>query len=137
MLERARARGVHLLGHRDDVDALYAAMDVFVLASHREGFPRAAMEATAMGLPVVATDIRGCRQVVDPDVTGLLVPVRDPGALAQTLLELGADPPRRRALGAAGRARALEHFDERRVVATVLDTYRAVADRKGVNRRGF
>ena len=59
-------RGVVFLGHRDDVDRLYAAMDVFVLASRREGFPRAAMEATAMGLPVVATDIRGCREVVDP-----------------------------------------------------------------------
>ena len=68
---RAREHGVRFLGHRDDVDALYAAMDVFVLASHREGFPRAAMEATAMGLPVVATDVRGCREVVDDGVTGI------------------------------------------------------------------
>ena len=51
-------------GMRDDVERLYAAMDVFALPSHREGFPRAAMEAAAMGLPIVATDIRGCRQVV-------------------------------------------------------------------------
>ena len=75
MVDAARARGAQFLGHRDDVDALYAAMDVFVLASHREGFPRAAMEAAAMGVPVVATDIRGCRQVVDDGVNGVLVAV--------------------------------------------------------------
>ena len=56
------------------MERLYAAMDLFVLASYREGFPRSAMEAAAMGLPIVATDIRGCRQVVDHGRTGLLVP---------------------------------------------------------------
>ena len=80
LVEAAAADGVRFLGMRDDVDRLYAAFDVFVLPSHREGFPRAAMEAAAMGLPVVATDIRGCRQVVDDGVTGMLVPVADPVA---------------------------------------------------------
>ena len=129
-LERARANGVQLLGQRDDVDALYAAMDVFVLASHREGFPRAAMEAAAMGLPIVATDIRGCRQVVDPGATGLLVPVGDPGALAAALRTLVDDPGLRTALGRAGRERAQERFDEQRVVDVVMGTYRDVARRK-------
>jgi glycosyltransferase involved in cell wall biosynthesis len=69
--------------------------------------------------------------VVDPGVTGVLVPVRDPAALAGALRTL-ADPDRRRALGAAGLERAHREFDERRVVDTVLDTYRAVARRKGV-----
>ena len=64
ILEAARRRGVVLAGHRDDIETLYAAMDVFVLPSHREGFPRVAMEAAAMSLPVVTTDVRGCRQVV-------------------------------------------------------------------------
>jgi glycosyltransferase involved in cell wall biosynthesis len=130
-LARARVHGVRFLGHRDDVDALYAAMDVFVLASHREGFPRAAMEAAAMGLPVVATDVRGCREVVHDGVTGSLVPVDDPAALAEALRAL-QDPGLRRALGAAGRTRARQHFDERRVVEIVLDAYRRVARRKGV-----
>src|SRR6478736_3117230 len=75
------------LGHRDDVDDLYGAMDLFVLASYREGFPRAAMEAAATGLPIVATDIRGCRQVVDHGVNGLLVPVRDSTALGAAIEE--------------------------------------------------
>jgi len=136
LVETAAARGVRFLGQRDDVDRWYAAMDAFVLASHREGFPRAAMEAAAMGLPVVATDVRGCREVVDPGVTGELVPVRDPGALAGALQALsGVD--RRRALGAAGLERAHLHFDERRVVDTVLDTYRTVARRKGVDLNGL
>jgi glycosyltransferase involved in cell wall biosynthesis len=128
----ARARGVQFLGQRDDVEALYSAMDLFVLASHREGFPRAAMEAAAMGLPVIATDIRGCRQVVDDGTTGLLVPVRDAAALARAIGELGADAPRRRSMGAAARARAESHFDERTVVSIVLETYRDVGRRKGL-----
>src|SRR5690606_15035312 len=64
VVERAERAGVRFLGMRKDMEDLYTAMDLFVLASHREGFPRAAMEAAAMGLPVIATDIRGCRQVV-------------------------------------------------------------------------
>jgi glycosyltransferase involved in cell wall biosynthesis len=132
MVEAARARGVEFLGHRDDVDALYAAMDVFVLASHREGFPRAAMEAAAMGVPVVATDIRGCRQVVDDGVNGLLVGVGRPAALADAIRALGDDPDRLHAAGTAGRRIAIERFDERRCVQIVLDTYRAVAQRKGI-----
>ena len=63
VIESAKRFGVRFLGMRTDIDRLYTAMDLFVLPSHREGFPRAAMEAAAMGLPVVATDIRGCREV--------------------------------------------------------------------------
>jgi glycosyltransferase involved in cell wall biosynthesis len=115
---------------RDDVDRLYGAMDLFVLPSWREGFPRAAMEAAASGLPVVASDVRGCRQVVDHGVTGLLVPVRDGAALADAVRSLGEDPDRRRRMGEAAVRRAGERFDERQVVDIVLDTYRRVAGRK-------
>ncbi len=132
VLERARGLGVRFLGQRDDVDALYAAMDLFVLPSHREGYPRAAMEAAAMGLPIVATDVRGCREVVDAGVNGLLVEARNPLALAGALRQLVDDPALRRAMGRASRTRALDHFDERDVVRIVLDTYRSVAARKGL-----
>jgi glycosyltransferase involved in cell wall biosynthesis len=130
LVERARDRGVVFLGQRDDVDRWYSAMDVFVLASHREGFPRAAMEAAAMGLPIVATDVRGCREVVTSGVTGTLVPARDAPALQHALVPL-ADADRRRQMGAAGARRAREQFDERRVVDIVLDAYRNAARRKG------
>jgi glycosyltransferase involved in cell wall biosynthesis len=131
----AEKAGVVFLGHRDDVERLYAAMDLFVLPSHREGFPRAAMEAAATGLPIVASDVRGCRQVVDDGVTGLLVPVRDPERLAAAIAELGDDPERRRAMGEAAVSRARGCFDERRVVDIVLSTYREVAARRGVDLR--
>lgn len=130
-MKAAEAVGVVFLGHRLDVEALYAAMDVFVLPSYREGFPRAAMEAAASGLPIVATDVRGCRQVVDHDRTGLLVPVRDGAALAEAILALGEDPDRREAMGKAATQRAQDLFDERKVVRIVLDTYREVAARQG------
>jgi glycosyltransferase involved in cell wall biosynthesis len=122
-LARARDTGVRFLGMRDDIEAVLAATDVFTLPSHREGFPRAAMEAAAMGLPIVATDVRGCREVVAHDVNGLLVPVRDAVALATAIERLGADAALRRRLGSAGRERAARCFDERRVVDIVLATY--------------
>ncbi len=130
--DAAKAAGVELLGMRTDVDRLYAALDIFVLASHREGFPRAAMEAAAMGLPVIATDIRGCREVVADGVNGLLVPVREPAALADAIDRIGADAGRRAAMGEAGRARALARFDERAVVHAVFSAYHGVARRKGL-----
>jgi glycosyltransferase involved in cell wall biosynthesis len=107
-------------------------MDVFVLASHREGFPRAAMEAAATSRPVIATDVRGCRQVVDDGRNGLLVPVRDPLALREAIAALGTDPDRRARMGEQSREVAQERFDERRVVEIVLETYRNVARRKGI-----
>jgi glycosyltransferase involved in cell wall biosynthesis len=132
-VDAARAAGIRFLGLRDDVDRLYHGMDVFVLPSHREGFPRAAMEAAASGLPVVATDVRGCRQVVAHDVTGLLVPVRSPERLAEAITALGEDPGRRQAMGRAGVERARRHFDERRVVERVTETYEVVARAKGLD----
>ena len=122
-LERARAAGVRFLGFRRDVEDLYAASDLFLLASHREGFPRSAMEAAAMGLPVIATDIRGCRQVVDHGRTGLLFPLGDTGALARAVTSLAADPAGRARLGQAGRQKAHAEFDQARVIQTTLETY--------------
>jgi glycosyltransferase involved in cell wall biosynthesis len=137
VIDAARADGVVFLGQRGDVERLYPAMDLFTLPSHREGFPRAAMEAAAAGLPVVATDIRGCRQVVEPGVNGLLVPVDDPVALAQALQSLGDDDARRADMSTTARAIAQERFDERDVVARVMDTYRSVASAKGVHLPGL
>ena len=115
--------GVTFLGSRTDVHDWYAAMDLYVLASHREGFPRSAMEAAAMGLPVVTTDVRGCRQVVVHDETGVLIPVRDPVALAEAVSHLATRPDARARLGAAARALAVREFDQQRVIDITLATY--------------
>ena len=114
---------ITFLGLRDDVEDLYPAMDLYVLASHREGFPRSAMEAAASGLPVVATDIRGCRQVVAPGTTGTLVPPRSPDALATAIAAIADDEPRRNAMGRAAVAKARAEFDDRRIVDITLATY--------------
>lgn len=127
LLDRAEERGVRFLGMRGDVDRIYQGLDLFVLPSHREGFPRAAMEAAASGLPIVASDIRGCRQVVSDGVNGFLFPVRDVEALTGAIVRIGTD----RALGEAmaqasvDRARAL--FDERDIVKRVMGAYARVA----------
>jgi glycosyltransferase involved in cell wall biosynthesis len=126
---------VSFLGERKDVEVLYPGMDLFVLPSYREGFPRSAMEATACGIPVVATNIRGCRQVVDHGITGLLVPVRDPAALADAMGTLAGDPVLRRTMSEAAATRALAEFDDRDVIRITLDVYQRLLVRAGNSRR--
>jgi len=121
---RAAATGaVRFVGARDDVERVLTAFDVFVLASWREGFPRSAMEAAAMGLPIVITDIRGCREVVDDGVNGTRVPVRDEHALVQALADLVQDAGLRARYGEAGRHKATREFDQQRVIDITLATY--------------
>ena len=111
------------VGMRNDMPELYALMDVLVLPSYREGFPRAPMEASAMGVPSVVTDIRGCREAVDHEENGLLFPVGDVDTLAQFLIELLRDEERRTRIGLAGRRIAEARFDEQKVFDRVLSEY--------------
>jgi glycosyltransferase involved in cell wall biosynthesis len=127
--EDATGAGVVLAGWRTDVPALLALMDVFVLASWREGMPRAAIEAAAMARPLVLTNIRGCREVARDGVEGSLVPPRDPARLEAAILELLRDPELRNRKGEAARARAVERFDERRVAGAVADATRSLVSR--------
>jgi glycosyltransferase involved in cell wall biosynthesis len=130
--EMGLSRVVRFLGHRDDVADLYAAMDVLALPSHREGFPRAPMEAAAMGVPAVVTDIRGCRQTVDDRVTGRLVPPREADALATALLDVLRDDATRARYGRAAREKALAEFDERAVFEKVEAAYERLLGRAPV-----
>jgi len=113
----ATAARLKLLGYRTDVAALLRGADLFVLPSHREGMPRAIIEAMMTGLPVVATAIRGAREQVIDGETGLLVPVRDEAALAAALGRLVADPALRARMGEASLARARQDYDEASVIA--------------------
>jgi ribosomal protein S18 acetylase RimI-like enzyme len=104
-------------------------MDVFCLPSWREGMPRSAIEAAASGLPLILSDIRGCREVIRDGREGFLVPVRDPDALAAALIGLLRNPELRAGLGHAARLRAEERFDERRVASLVVDATTRLAGR--------
>jgi len=123
---------IDFLGMRLDMPALYEAMDIVVLPSYREGMPVTLMEAAAMERPVVATDIRGCRDVVSEGETGLLVPPQDSEALAAAIASLLSDPEQRHWMGLAGRCRAERLFDQRKVFAQVETVYRQLLRRKGV-----
>jgi glycosyltransferase involved in cell wall biosynthesis len=133
----AASRRGHIVfaGNRDDMEHVYPGFDLFVLPSYREGFPRSAMEAAASGLPVIATDIRGCRQVVSQRQSGLLVPLHDPVRLAAAIEELVRDPVLRRQMGSAGRRKAEAEFDDRSVVSKSLQAYERVLAATSSTRR--
>lgn len=120
-----------LLGHREDVPDLLRAADIFALPTWREGLPRSVIEAMAAGLPVIASDIPACRELVEPNVTGLLTPTRDPAALADAIGELAGAPDRRAAMGAQARERALERHDERRIIERQIELLDRVARQAG------
>ena len=111
------------LGLREDIPELLACCDIYTLPSWREGFPRSAIEASAMGLPVVATNIRGCRQVVEDGKTGFLTTPYSVEELEKALLRLIADEKLRREFGRRGYEKSRQEFDENIVCRKVIDTY--------------
>ena len=114
---------VEALGERSDVPQLYAASHIAVQPSYREGLPKSLIEAAACGRAVVTTDVPGCRDAIDPDKTGLLVPVRDPQALADAIARLAGDATLRQAMGTAGRALAEREFNIERVARIHVELY--------------
>ena len=117
---------IRFVGERTDMPAVYSALDIFVLASYREGFSRASMEAAACGRPMVLSDIRGCREIGTDGEHLLLVAPRDPGALAAGITRLLDDIPLRARLALAAQERANVEFDQRRIAAVSLRAYAEV-----------
>ena len=116
-------------GQREDVADVLAGSHVAVLPTYYgEGVPKTLLEAAACGRPIVATNVPGCREVVHHGENGLLVPARDPRALADAIVALADDPARRAAMGAKSRQRALTEFAAERINAETLRVYeRALA----------
>ena len=123
MAEWQALAGVEFLGHVSDVRKILEQSHLVVLPSYREGTPRALLEAGACGLPIIATDVPGCREVVVDRVNGRLVPAKDAAALAAVMLELINDWSLMRKYGRAGRDRVQTVFDERLVIDATLDVY--------------
>lgn len=113
-------------GWRDDMPGILSAMDVFVLASWREGVPRSAIEAAAMGKPLVLSDIPGCRQVAPEGDGAIFVAPRDADSLTTAITQLVSDPRQASAMGRSARARALERFDEDMITKMTIDRYDAL-----------
>jgi glycosyltransferase involved in cell wall biosynthesis len=111
-------------GHQSDMTQVYARCHIVCLPSYYgEGVPRVLIEAAACALPIVTTDVPGCREVVAHGDNGLLVPPRAPAALAEALRTLAQDPELRLAMGRRGRERAVAEFSLDRVVAATLAVY--------------
>lgn len=114
-------------GRCEDVRNIWKVAHAAVLPSHREGLPKALLEAAACGRPIITTDTTGCKEVVEHGLNGLLVPLRAPEALADALEALAGDPEGRRRMGAAGRKRVEERYSERLVIAETMEIVQRLA----------
>jgi glycosyltransferase involved in cell wall biosynthesis len=119
---------VEWLGQRDDVPAILAQSQIACLPSYREGLPRSLLEAMAAELPIVTTDVPGCREAVRHGENGLLAPARNSAALAAALKVLIMDAKLRRQFGSAGRRRAELEFASAIVIAETLAVYASVPE---------
>jgi len=134
LLAAARGdEGIRLLGPRPEAAPLLPAFDILLHPSRHEALPRVLIESQYAGVPAVATDVGGTREVIEPGVTGLLVPSLDSSALGTSAAILAGDPDRRRKMADAGRARAAERFSVDRMTAAIVAAYRDVL---GLSREG-
>ena len=116
------------LGYRTDIADVFSLTNLVVLPSYREGLPKVLIEAAACGRAIITTDVPGCRDAIEPNVTGLLVPVRDAEALADAIQQLLSDADLRRSMGAAGREFAEKEFSIDKVVEAHLKIYQELAE---------
>lgn len=117
---------VRFAGYVRNMPPLYAAMDILILPSYREGFPNTPLEAAAMEVPVVATSVDGCVDAVDDGITGLLVPPRNSAALAASIQQLIIHPEKRKMMGKAARLRVLKKFNPEVIWEFLAQEYRSL-----------
>ncbi len=121
-----RHPNIHHPGRADDVRPYLSMSDIFVLPSYREGFPNALMEAAAMAMPCIATDINGCNELIEHDVNGWLVPVKDDESLRQALSLLINNKEKREQLGSKARRTMISQFDNHIVWEAMHEAYRQI-----------
>ena len=124
-----KADVIEVLGHRNDIAHVFAQSNIVVLPSYyREGLPKVLIEAAACGRPVVTTDMPGCRDAIEREVTGLLVPPRDVVALADAIERLLSDPELCEQMGRSSRQLAEREFTIDKVISAHLDIYYELLD---------
>ena len=130
-LERWQREGlVEWLGYQEDIAKVWAGSTIAVLpTTYGEGVPKALIEAAACGRPIIATDVPGCREIVRPGESGLLVPARDTDALVEAIRRLARDPALRRSMGEKGREHAAGGFSEETVVERTMALYDSLLSR--------
>lgn len=114
---------IHYLGHQTNIRHILSQSDIFILPSYKEGLPRTSMEAMSMGIPIITTDVVGCRESVDDGINGFLIPPYDPIALAEAIEKLLLDPHLGKKMGNAGREKAIKEFDVATIIAKHLEVY--------------
>ncbi len=122
-------------GFREDIPEVLAGFDLFVMGSHLEGLCTSIMDAMATGIPVVATTAGGIPEIIDTEKEGLLVPPRDPAALAQAILRVVEDAKLAQDLGQSGREKVQKHFSADRMVERTLEIYNQLAGERGTSQR--
>lgn len=124
-IKKIREEGfVEILGFQKDISSLYSRSHIICLPSYREGFPKALMEAAAASRAVVTTDVPGCRDVIIPNKTGLIVPVKNSEALANAIQDLINNPKKRKKMGEEGRELAKKEFDIKNIVQAHIEIYK-------------
>jgi len=116
-------KSIEWWGRRDDVPEILQQSTIACLPSYREGLPKFLLEAASVGLPIVATDVPGCREVVINGENGYLVPPRNPEALADAIEKLLNDKTLRREMGGKGRALVEREFGIEKIVEETLSLY--------------
>ncbi len=123
-LEQWQSEGIiEWWGKREDMVEVYKQAHIVVLPSYREGLPKVLLEAAACGLPIVASDVPGCREIVNHGKNGLLIPAKNSDALADAIYRLIMDPELRKEMGARGRALVEHEFSSEKIINETLILY--------------
>jgi glycosyltransferase involved in cell wall biosynthesis len=123
--------GVICVGFTSQIELYYLVMNLFVLSTHREGFPNTILEAQAAGLPVITSIATGAVDAIDDGITGLLTPVGDSRKLAEAVLSLLSDPGKMRSMGLSGRERVLREFRNEMIWEALSSLYRTMLQESG------
>ena len=128
--EMRHNQNIITVGYQDEVRKYFAISDVFVLPSYREGFPNAVLQAGAMNLPCIVTDISGCNEIVIPNYNGLLIPKKEEASLEQAMLKLLSDNALYAELKKNSRKNVVEHFDKNKVWNELLKEYHILQNKE-------